>query len=424
MIIKKINRKILFLFLMGNILAQVLLLIIPAKSQGDSPMELLALNITFVCLVSLASVLMLSITSHRKTDNTYHFVIGNGLFKKNVDLVTFLPIIGFFFLFYDRVFIRGIDYGRGLRAARYEWLDSTGGSWFSIVGNLIVPLAYIAIFFFIYFFDRLSRAQKLFLFLSVACGVLGHAALNGGRSNILLALIMLLFALSFKQRKLKIKYFFKPKILATLTVIFLYTGLIMQGSAGLGEDKIELKDLTILGIESLYGTASNSLYQSNYKDIVYQAIYSIAYLFHGQWTAEVAFSLPPEQREGSYVFSSIISVFLYNLGFLSNSLEAGFFSTTGAFISLPGAYYYDFGFIGVVICSIFHGIMLGGAMALIQSNKNLGLIKLSYIVFMFFLTIMSPILPAYGLSYLFFIMWGFILLWLINSLIFRKRFLI
>lgn len=422
--INKINQKILFFFLVGNILAQVLLMIIPARSQGDSPMELLVLNIIFVCLVSLVSILILAIGPHVKTGRNYDSLISDRLFKKNVNLVSFLPIIGFFFLFYDRVFIRGISYESGLRAARYEWLDSgdLGGSWFSIIGNLIVPLAYIAIFFFVYFFDRLSRTQKFFLFLSIICGVLGHAALNGGRSNVLLALIMLIFTLLFKQVKLKIKYIFKPKILIILTVVFLYTGLIMQGSAGLGGDNIGLKNLTILGIESLYGTANDNLYQSNYWDIVYQMIYSIAYLFHGQWTAEMAFSLSPVQREGSYVFSSLISVFLHKLGLLS--LEPTYFSDVGAFISLPGAYYYDFGFIGVVICSIFHGLMLGWAMVLIQSNKKLGLIKLSYVVFMFFLTIMSPILPAYGLSYLSFIIWGFILLWLINSLIFRKRFLI
>lgn len=419
---RKINKIILVLFWGINIFAQLALFIIPASSKADNPIELLILNLSFLSLVSIFSILFfMSFSRGQNMRKPIDQGMDYRLIRKNFLLLSNLPILGFFLIFYDRIFVRGIDYSQGFRAARYEWLNSVdlGGSFISVVGNLTIPLAYISILFLIIFNEILSKTEKIRLGLAIFLGVVGHAALNGGRSNLLLAGVILLFSLLLKGniRFFKIKKIIKIKYILIILVVAWYISLIIQGSADMGAASI--KTLTDLGIDGLHGTLDRNFLEKYDNDVLYMVIYTVAYLFHGQWTTEEIFSL--SHREGTYILYPI-GIILNQLGILQEPLKPGHFADVGAFVSLPGAYYYDFGPIGFFCCCVAHGLLLGMCMVMLNDKNKIGILKTSFILFMFYLTILSPILPAYGMSYLNFIIWAFILLWLINAIVFRRNF--
>src|SRR5690606_20489544 len=108
------------------------------------------------------------------------------------------------------------NYSLGLRHARYQWLNSTGGSLPSVIGNLLIPFGYVSIFLLIIHYSKLSKISRFLLLTSAIISVFGHSALNGGRSNILLALILAIIAIIVKNKGKKKVFSFNLKLLKYL----------------------------------------------------------------------------------------------------------------------------------------------------------------------------------------------------------------
>lgn len=412
-------RKVILLFLLSHALAYVALLFIPAYSARPNIEFVILLNSIFISVVLVSSIFTYKILPLPASSVRFQSMTVSQL-RFNVAFSSLAALSGVGLIFYDRVFLRGIDYSIGLRNARYQWLASEGGSLASIIGNLLIPFCYVSIFFLVVYYPRLSRFAKFLLFSSSFFGVFGHAALNGGRSNVLLALVMVLSAYLLKGQSASKGSFFVGyyKLLPIGVVAIFYVASIINSSAVMGG--VDVETLTVLGVESLYGQVGDYFQRLNGgNEYIYLVIYGVAYLYHGQWTAQVAYSLPV--RDGSYTFYPF-SVLLNKLGIIDAPLEPGFFSDTGAFISLPGAFYYDFGFVGVVILSLLVGWLLGLVLRMISSDKNVGGVGMAFIVYVLFLVLLSPILPAYGLSYLNFIIFAFVFLGILNALLYRKGF--
>lgn len=323
-------------------------------------------------------------------------------------------------MLYDRIYLRGIDYSSGLRAARYTWLDTTGGSFFGISGNLLVSFSYLGILFLVLYNRHISFYKKWLLIFGILFGVLGHAILNGGRSNLLLAFVMLLIAFLLKNNHKSINnkniINFNNFIYFTIFIfLIIYIFYIIQSSANLGNS--DLKNLFELGVSAMYGEVNKDFHAKDYSNLYILIVYSLAYLYHGQWTAQVSSTLT--NLDGNYTFSSAITYMLEKYRIIT-PLGEKYFSDTGAFISLPGAFYYDYGYLGVVLLSILLGIMLGIVFIFLNSSK-IGTFKMMYIIFVLYVIFMSPILPAYGLSYFNFIILSFILLYLVNIIFYKSR---
>lgn len=422
-IIGPVNNKIILVFLLSNFFSMVALLILPAKAQQQNIEFLLILNLSFIFLICFISILTYKLISPRTSSNFYQndrpYAIRDKFLITNVKILILFPILGFIFMFIDRVFIRGIDYSQGLRVARYDWLETTGGSFFGVVGNLLIPMSYVGIFVFIMYFQRI-KGYKFWLMIAVLIGVFGHAALNGGRSNLLLALVMVIIAFILKQDKP-----FKYKLLSLKSVGFLSIGLgafyyiayIIESSASMGG--ATLAELVPLGVSALYGLPDSEFFSEEHSYLVYIFTYVLSYLYHGQWTAQITSFLA--EREGFYFLTSLPTVMMDKYGLLDLQLDQKAFAETGAFISFPGAMYYDFGWFGVFFISSVLGCVLGLVMVFLKSKKPIGAFRIVVILFVLYTLILSPILPAYGLSYLMFILFSFVLLSMFNALIFRRR---
>ena len=411
-LVGRVNRNIILVFLLSNIIAMLSIFILPANAYQQSLLFLIALNFSFISCVLFVSIIFYDSMRYKKKSKLYQerisFIMPRRSLVNNAKMLTILPIVGFIMLFADRVFIRGIDYSQGLRHARYDWLETTGGSFFGVVGNLLVPLAYVGILILIINFNRL-RGYRFWLIIAIIVSVFGHAALNGGRSNLLLAFVMIIIALILKRERFLYFKFFSIKTVLVFSIClgaFFYLVYIVESSAAMGGATLE--ELTQLGIYALYGVPDREFFLNEHSYLTYMFTYMFAYLYHGQWTAQVSSFLM--DREGFYTLTSFPTVIMDKYGLIDLGLDQKAFSDAGAFISLPGAMYYDFGWFGVFFISFLLGCALGVVMVFIESRKPIGVFKVVFIVFILFVLILSPILPAYSFSYLMFILFSFFLL--------------
>ncbi|MFZ3508387.1 oligosaccharide repeat unit polymerase [Vibrio harveyi] len=398
------------------------LLIIPVTSYLPNQEFIWVLNLSFLLSVFFSFLLVFYAFRYgnNKVQNeevNRKYIYGKQL-RFNVLLSSLGGVLGFLFIFYDRVFIRGIDYTAGLRAARYQWLrESTGGSLFSVIGNLIVPFGYVSLFLLVVFFKELKKTHKLFLFLSSSLGVVGHAALNGGRSNLLIAIFVFLIIYIFTNKigkhninKTSSKgYFYLSFVLVFSFVIYMT---VQSASVA----NISLVELVGLGVTSLYGAPTNN-FEQIVNDYTALPVYIFSYLFHGSWTAEALYSI--SERPGSYLFYPI-SVIASSIGIMDSPIAMGYFSESGAFISFPGAIYYDFGFWGLIIFGIILGGFVGGAVYLL-TRKRVTLITFGFCLYPLVIFFMLPILPAYGLIYFNFVVYAFLFFGFLNKVLYYNR---
>jgi len=416
-----VRHNIILICCFSQILSFLFILFFPADAKEENLVFLFSINALFFILLLLTAFFCYNIFKLYEK-KPYRKIIESQLSQQslfnNVVLLSVLPLIGLFFIVYDRIFIRRIDYSQGLRAARYEWLASEGGSFFGIAGNLMVPVSYIAIFFGIRYFGVIKNKWFPYLLIASFISILGSSMLNGGRSNLLLFLVMVIIALSLNAKKIRIKI----KISTCLYIALACAGIfyifkIMESSASLGG--IDLSTITQLGIVDLYGAPDNEFFGQEHSDITYKIVYAFAYLFHGQWTSQAIYGL--SDTPGYYSIVAAPTVFLDRIGLLNMELEKVAFAATGPYVALPGAVYYDFRWMGIIIWSMMLGLLLGLILFFINSEKRFGTLKTIFIISILYIIILAPVGPAYGFNHYSFIIIAFLIVGVLNKILFRKN---
>lgn len=407
------SRRIYLIFAASNLLVFLVLLLIPVKPKVENYVFLALINLVFIGIVGSTSFIVHKLS--RRTDHSEITGLQSRWLKKNIKYCCLGSLIGFALVAYDRVFIRGIDYSQGLRAARYEWLASDGGSLVSMLGNLLIPFAYVGAFLLILHSKLFRWSALLLLFVPFFSVVIGHAALNGGRSNVLLLAVISIVAVVLRQDKFGCKTLIKIVIVASVLALpaFLYVASIINSSASMGG--VDLGVLLIRSVDSLEGRLVDNYAVQHYSDFESIVIYIFSYLVHGQWTAQVI--AETTSRPGSYLLYPF-SVILSRLSLVNEPLEPGYFSDAGAFVTLPAAMYYDFGYAGLVLFSAKIGFFLGLSLLLLRCRSCIRGWQLGFIIYFFFIVILSPIVPAYGFSYLNFIVFSFFILGVVNRVVF------
>lgn len=415
------SSRIIYAFLTIHLIAYLALALIPAQALVPNIEFILTINSIFISFILFFSILIYKLYPSRAGMGKGR-PMGLSQLNANALFSSWGALIGTVLIFYDRVFLRGIDYTQGLRVARYQWMASEGGNLPGVVGNILISLGYVCIFLLIIHYLSFTKKVRLILLVSSIISVVGHAALNGGRSNVLMAIVMVVSTLLLREYRASRSNIFIIKKRSLLVIPILiggvfYISVINSSSADLGG--FSMRTLTELDINNLYGQVTSGYdVIEELSDKLYHFIYVIAYLFHGQWTAQAAYSL--SSHIGSYLLYPY-GIILAKLGILAAPIEPGAFSDTGAFISLPGALYYDFGFFGIVVGAAIIGCLLGLALAFISYSKTLGGLKLAFIYYILFLILLSPVLPAYGFADLDFIAFIFTVVGIANRLIYGKN---
>lgn len=408
-----VNSKILDIFVFSNIIANLFVIVAPVRAKQSNLDLLFMMNFLFVVGTLFFGVLTYKVFPRKKRRTERHRSSVQSLQKmlKFCSISSFLGVISILF---DRVYFRGISYSEGLRAARYQWLDSGSGTIFGIVGNLFAPFAYFGIFLLAYFRRDLENMSNKGFVLFLWASVLAHAAINGGRSNLLLAAVIALagFILGEKKRSSIVNRSGGLLHILVFAVALAYVIHIIQSSADLGD--IDIGEMTYLGLNELYGVPDEAFFAEKKSDLNYIVLYIFSYLYHGQWTAQIAFDLT--ERPGFHSLVSTPTLFLESMGILDVTKIKPEFSDTGAFLSLPGVFYYDFGWVGLVFLCAILGSILGICMYFLNGARNVGVFKMALIVSVFMMLVFSPILPAYGFAYFTFIIFAFVFSYVIGRL--------
>jgi hypothetical protein len=392
---------VFFALLFSFFLSISLLGLQPAESMSGDYSKFLLLNFIFLVGVIFFSTLSFSLMNSFAKENVSSF-------KKmsfqhvNIDsyaaLILFFTLTGFGLLLYDRIMLRGIDYSVGIRNARYMWIETTGGNISGFLGNIFNSFGYLALFRVIHVWSRCSFRNKLYYGFSILFSVVGLAVLNGGRANILFCIFILISIWILSSKNIiffnfKIGFLFRYFVF--LLVLMFPVFVVTESSAQIGNySPIEHYVSEII---SLYGRVDDVLPNFGFaNDIVYKINYMIIYLFHGQWTFQVATDLSSQLP--FYTFYPI-KAFFSQFGLIDSVPITGYFSDTGAFISLPGALFYDYGLFGVAFGSIILGFFLGHVIFLY--NVRMGAIAYLYSVLIVLIIVMSPFCVPYGFSIFF-----------------------
>ncbi len=412
-------KKLIKYFIVFNLFSVAFLVFFPAGAKQSNSIFISALLLVFVMFFLIGCIFFnLLMNSFLNSGSVEKPLPSVRQVVFNARLCSILSISGFVLIFIDRVYIRGIDYSAGLRAARYQWLESGSGSLFGVLGNLIIPFAYVALFILLTQGRLLKPAMKLLLVLGALFGIVGHAGLNGGRSNVLIALFIYLAIAIVRSRGSESTGSFYSKffIFSFVALFIFYMTSLSASMSGSSYEK-----LFLLGVDSLHGEVTESYGNIGllFGEPGYLFAYIVSYLFHGSWTTESLYYLfETGSPGGSYLLFSY-SLILTMLGVLSEPVSAGYFSEYGAFVSLPGAFYYDVGLFGTGMLSLLLGMAVGFTIALVTHGvASPGVIA----VYLYFtvIALMSPILPAYGLMYFNFVIYAFVMFGLINRLCFGK----
>lgn len=320
-----------------------------------------------------------------------------------------LTILGNIFVLYDRIFIRGVDYSLGVRNARYQWLSSNiDGSVLSKIGNLMIPLSYCCLFFAVFHWESLNKKEKVFSFFTGLAGPVLLAVINGGRSNILIAIVFALCVCILRKYQGKK---FLPHIKGRNLLLIL------------------LGILLFNYIESIfYAFADNSLWRLNlylsilgaetdnwYKGIPFinTIIEIILYLFHGIYYsgAVVEFNtglINITDINHNYTFRSIFATFN---DFLDYKMVLAPFDRGSSFIAVPGIFLYDYGYVGFIFMSVILGVFFGEVMKHINTKiQNLSNAEVTGCIVVLMHIFMSPVTMASGIGYFLFMIFGMIIM--------------
>lgn len=400
------KKVILNTFVYSYLLCYLILIVIPADAIKPNKGFNFLLNMVFLILIICTSITIYKVFPRKKIKSTSNLSEKKMPYKKLIFIIkvsSISSILGLILVFYDRVFIREINYMLGLRAARYQWMDSAqmgmGGSLQSTIGNLLIPLAYISILVAFIHYEDISKPNRNLAFFSGIFVAFGHAALNGGRSNIFI-LIILLLTISVLRKSVNKSYFPKRnKMFAKGILLFLIAIIFtLQISASSSKmSNINFETQARLGISALHGKTNNRFEKIGLiSDYEYLFVLLLAYLGHGQWVAQETLYL--DNRYGEFTFVGYKQI-LYQLGILNFPPVPNYFSESGTFISLPGVLFYDFGFSGVIMASIFIGLLLGVVLLLLSVRCVINGTKMAFIIYVLVSLYLSPILPAHGFVY-------------------------
>lgn len=416
---KKINKCDLpiGLFILLWLFVTLGLIALPVTPRFSNMFAITLLNALFVLIISIVAFLwihrapkikLLSVQlvpmNRRKMGFIWRFSLVSSL-------------IGVLFVAFDRIFMRGIDYSEGVRNARYQWLASdVTGSIFGKLGNLMIPFSYCLLFICIFHWESIVTKKRV---LGVAIGFfvqISFAMLNGGRSNILVAIIFIFVCCII--RKGQGKTFFPPlkmKLIVGVTGIFLIFQYCISIFYAFTENSIYylMQNIYYLG-----GRLENWYYE--YTTPLLNSIINIfMYLFHGSfYSGAVLSNVPTHVSINQNMSLRGLWNILGQLNIIDYQIELpNFDAGSGAFVAVPGILLYDYGYIGFILSSIIIGVLVGVAVKeIVNRKKKLGIIRLTFCFIVLMHIYLSPVTMALGLGYFTFMIFALVAMEIIAGL--------
>lgn len=334
-----------------------------------------------------------------------------------------VSIIGTVFLIFDKVYIQGIDYSKGLAAAREAWrregLERGGSvsSAYSVIGYLFNSGYFIAAIIFITSGSQLTALNRFLTLILIFILLMLNSVIAGGRSNVLLMAILVSCTVA------SIRGFSIRELLGRRLVILLYLAVFLSGFYMLyvfasranasGMTPVEYVESfgPYLGLR-VYDWVFEFNDPSIMMDLLALIILCIGYLTHSLATTAALVT----HGTGNEI---VVFVHLANIFHKMNLMDAPNVNwlLAGRFPSLPGALYYQFGFYGFVVLSLALGWLS-------SIGQHLYRLKPKSLIFMFInISMFSILITSPLLLVLDFMSYPFIILFLVITVFLKSFFM-
>lgn len=397
-----------------------IILILPVTYvNGEYYLSILCL-LVFVAVSSSAFSVLYLLRPVKRNHGASYGIRGPKCLNLVIVSAVIFSILAVSFILYDRMFIQGIDYSKGISFAREQWRilgEARRGfsSVYSLIGNLLSGFPIVLASLLYLYYDKLTKKLRLLAFSTAVISVGVSTLLTGGRSIVMLFLVSLfLIGLLRKFRGAR----FRPDKMSrfvlvisgvTLIVSFAYAVYVFHLRALAGGDSSESYMLSM--IEHLGGVyvGDNTNNSSLIDDILNYLIIVGGYLIHSVWTLQSIIDL--SHYEGFVTFNFYRVNFSRVLG-LDSSIGWEF---SGLFSTYAGAFYHDYGVVGALTSSLAIGLMVFIS-TLILCCKNLNLLHIGAYLGMMYVVILSPLLLAVDIMSFPFIMIDFFMLYIIAVL--------
>ncbi|MEX6502163.1 hypothetical protein [Pseudomonas zhanjiangensis] len=311
-----------------------------------------------------------------------------------------LSFVGTAFLFYDKIYVQGIDYSRGIAFAREEWRrlgehrDGQISSAFSVLGYLFSSGYYVAGLLVATVKGGMGQRFRLGVLVCVFVLLMANSLISGGRSNVLLLAVFFLGAVSSREgwrfsclvgSKLARALLFFMMLWSVFYTLYVF----YQRAEASNLTAIEYVSgfLPFLGLEidQWYAGAMGDNYLSSLLAIV---VLAVSYVTHSFSTT--AAIIDGVQEDKVIVFLHAMNIF-YKLGLVAPPDSSWFLA--GRFPSLPGALWYQYGGFCFPVLCFFVGVVCA-LVRLVFLRAPSSILVFSLYVSSYAVLVLSPVLLA------------------------------
>lgn len=326
-------------------------------------------------------------------------------------------LLGLAALGFDRIGVQGVDFSKGIAAAREEWRrlgEAREGisSIYSVVGHALSTSYFVALAVIILDREVLPKALVGAAIAAIVALLLGGSLLAGGRTTLLLALA---FSAAFLCLRREIKGRYRAPsarglalamcliLLAAAYAIYVFA----ERAAASNEDFVDYAEGGIAFLGGALDPRLKLLDRGTASSLLSLAMLATAYVTHSLYT--FAAILEYTDHGGTVLFGHVLTM-AGRLGVIPPPDTDWFLA--GRFPSLPGALYHTGGEPGLVLGAILLGVVVGlcnrAARLYARSLPGLGAVAACYVV-----AFLSPLAFAADLMSFPFIVAEFGLVWLV-----------
>ena len=363
----------------------VLLALLPIRYLSVEFADALVVLAIYVCLTVGCALLLLSMP--KRADPPYRTRrIDQPLNRTELDHLVVAGLlasaVGVALLAYVRLAVQGIDYSQGLAVARELWRVE-GVEREGISSPLSIPAYGLGFFFLASTFvahlhwEELGRWARGVAVAGALFFVAAHSILTGGRTVLLIQISSFLAAASIRRDQGK-KAFpgksWRTVLFTSVTLVatFAYALLIFseRAAANVGATA----ELYVQGAIEYMGASTTEAYMNigtwpqPLAGVVQLAILLGAYLTHSAGT--LASVMEYTAHHGITVFGAAWNL-LARLNLATPGADD--WALSGAFLSLPGAFWYQFGMSGVLAAAVATGLCLGMAARYARLSRGGGI---------------------------------------------------
>ena len=266
-------------------------------------------------------------------------------------------------LIYDRIFIQDIDFSNGFAQARTDWVKKGEArvgvsSIFSVFGNLFFPLAVPVIIFALLNRHSFSRVMLTSTLIICVLAIISVSALSGSRGYMFMTCFFVVSSAVALLASGVWKSISRRVVLTTsilLATCLFYAMVVILDRAehsSMSASNYAKTVVEYVGGRAEFETKMGTSAENKIEQFGYAFTGALAYVSHADWTTNRAMRL--EHTPGFYTANNSL-LLLKRAGVIDEVVSI---PVSGFMISLPGALWYDFGFVGALLIAAFLGSLL------------------------------------------------------------------